>query len=187
VLRLTPCGEACEKRLRATRTGLARGVCSPHADPQSVRPTRRRSTSKVTNRSWWQGYLALAGGRCAYCHRHTPLGVEHIVPLIAGGTYARDNLLPMCEPCNMEKSGQTLAEYSAASDVAAPRAAHPLGRIVGGEWVWSAEARLLHSDDEQAAAVPPAERVKQPASGRGARRKARHCARQGLQGLPAAR
>ena len=53
------------------------------------------------------------GFRCRYCGRPgsapgVVLHVDHVVPLAAGGTSTRDNLLTACEECNLGKSTMTV-------------------------------------------------------------------------------
>ena len=43
--------------------------------------------------------------RCFYCGTDNPpdLGIDHIIPLHAGGPNTRENLVPCCNPCNASK------------------------------------------------------------------------------------
>lgn len=55
-----------------------------------------------------EAILKAQKGRCAYCRRPVPKEgnerhVDHIVPLIKGGTNDRRNLQILCQPCNLEK------------------------------------------------------------------------------------
>ena len=43
---------------------------------------------------------------CAVCGSHYKICVDHIVPRAQGGTNERANLQPLCEPCNLKKSGR---------------------------------------------------------------------------------
>jgi 5-methylcytosine-specific restriction endonuclease McrA len=47
---------------------------------------------------------------CAYCGEEATT-VDHILPIIRGGTRDRDNLAAACWPCNQEKGGLTVAEW----------------------------------------------------------------------------
>ena len=47
---------------------------------------------------------------CAYCPA-IPTTVDHIVPLVRGGTNHEGNLAPCCRPCNSSKSGWLLTEW----------------------------------------------------------------------------
>jgi hypothetical protein len=55
-----------------------------------------------------------AKDRCGYCRSHQryllgPLEVEHLVPLVRGGSDDEENLWLACAPCNRFKGGQTEA------------------------------------------------------------------------------
>lgn len=54
------------------------------------------------------------GHECSYCgSTEGPLHVDHIVPLIQGGTNDLSNLTVACRECNCGKSGKTPGEWSA--------------------------------------------------------------------------
>lgn len=58
--------------------------------------------------------LADAGHLCGYCHSDErlsgiPLSIEHIIPRVADGPTARENLWRSCRPCNEQKGGQIAA------------------------------------------------------------------------------
>jgi hypothetical protein len=115
--------------------------------------TRRISARRVRRTAWWQAYLDLAGGRCAYCHmaEHT-LTLEHIEPLSTGGTNAPDNLLPVCADCNHAKGSLSLQAFTREwTFAAAEGVSHPLGRIVDGSWVLSDAAVAIQARRERSA------------------------------------
>lgn len=54
-------------------------------------------------------------GRCAYCdceitseYRH----LDHIIPLVRGGSDSIDNLCYTCPPCNLSKKDKTIEEWN---------------------------------------------------------------------------
>lgn len=47
---------------------------------------------------------------CAYCDRLADT-IDHVVPLVRGGTNYIGNLLPCCRSCNGSKGGKTVAEW----------------------------------------------------------------------------
>lgn len=51
------------------------------------------------------------GVRCAYCNVATADTIDHVIPLIRGGTNREGNLLPACRPCNSSKGARTVAEW----------------------------------------------------------------------------
>lgn len=48
---------------------------------------------------------------CFYCDDF-PATVDHVVPLIHGGTNHQENLVPCCRPCNSSKHDKLLSEWS---------------------------------------------------------------------------
>lgn len=48
---------------------------------------------------------------CFYCEDF-PTTVDHVVPLIHGGTNYQENLVPCCRPCNSSKGDKLLNEWS---------------------------------------------------------------------------
>lgn len=57
------------------------------------------------------------GGLCAYCAK--PLGgdwhVDHMTPLVRGGTNGWENLAITCVDCNLSKHAKTAEEFMQAS------------------------------------------------------------------------
>jgi len=52
------------------------------------------------------------GGYCPYCNQKIDDGhIDHIVPVIKGGTNDRDNLVYCCATCNMSKGSKSLLEF----------------------------------------------------------------------------
>lgn len=43
------------------------------------------------------------GGRCVQCHATNGLQVDHIIPVVHGGSDDFDNLQTLCGPCNRAK------------------------------------------------------------------------------------
>lgn len=56
--------------------------------------------------------LAETDGRCAHCgvplDRYTNLSVDHVIPLSRGGSNDPENLVVLCDDCNLEKSDMIL-------------------------------------------------------------------------------
>ena len=61
----------------------------------------------------WQakGYIGcvLQGPKCTGAFEH----VEHLIPLVRGGSHTLDNLAPSCASCNLSKGIKTLVEWRA--------------------------------------------------------------------------
>lgn len=56
--------------------------------------------------------IAFWGRRCAYCGATgQKLQIEHIIPVVRGGSDSLSNLTLACQPCNLQKNTQTAAEF----------------------------------------------------------------------------
>lgn len=66
------------------------------------------------------------GFRCAYCGAaptETPLHVDHVIPVVEGGTDAPENLVTACAECNLGKAGVPLDRTRYANAKLDPEAA----------------------------------------------------------------
>ena len=53
---------------------------------------------------WWKNRVAR--GVCHYCGQNFPpeeLTMDHLVPIVRGGTSTRGNVVPACKECNNRK------------------------------------------------------------------------------------
>lgn len=53
---------------------------------------------------WWK--RKRAEGACYFCGKKVPakeLTMEHVVPIIRGGTTSKGNVVPACKECNSKK------------------------------------------------------------------------------------
>jgi HNH endonuclease len=57
--------------------------------------------------------LARDNNTCAYCGGTRKLHVDHVVPVIRGGSNAFDNLTTSCRACNLSKGPKLLADWLA--------------------------------------------------------------------------
>jgi hypothetical protein len=48
------------------------------------------------------------GNRCAHCNKKCKLTIDHVMPLVAGGTNYAFNLQGLCLPCNIAKGAKIL-------------------------------------------------------------------------------
>jgi len=66
---------------------------------------RERNKARELRKSqWWKNRVAK--GVCHYCRGSFPpeeLSMDHIVPVIRGGTSSRGNVVPCCKECNNRK------------------------------------------------------------------------------------
>lgn len=56
---------------------------------------------------------AYYGHKCIYCGCGGKLTLEHLIPLVRGGTHWASNLAPSCRSCNSSKGDKTHSEYLA--------------------------------------------------------------------------
>lgn len=52
----------------------------------------------------WLRALSHFNNRCAYCGQEKKLHQDHFVPVVAGGGYTKNNIVPACQTCNSSKS-----------------------------------------------------------------------------------
>lgn len=79
-------------------------------DEAHIRRERARAR-QLRATAWWKERLAK--GECYYCHKHFPpeqLTMDHIIPVVRGGTSTKGNVVPACFACNQSKAAQTPAE-----------------------------------------------------------------------------
>ncbi len=80
------------------------------ADEQHIR--RERAKARALRASpWWKAQLAQ--GRCHHCGQAFPpeaLTMDHLIPVVRGGTSSKGNVVPACFSCNQAKAAQTPAE-----------------------------------------------------------------------------
>ena len=82
--------------------------------------TLRRERSKARDlrkSSWWRNKIAK--GICHYCGRPaapTELTMDHVVPLVRGGTSSKANLVACCKTCNNKKKTMLPMEWEEYMD-----------------------------------------------------------------------
>jgi 5-methylcytosine-specific restriction endonuclease McrA len=62
----------------------------------------------------WTEILDQYGCRCAYCKTEKDITIDHIVPLVKGGTHTKSNVQPLCRSCNSKKGSKLPNSYEAA-------------------------------------------------------------------------
>lgn len=75
---------------------------NPRREPESY--ARRREISASTRRRIFERDAY----RCRYCGAHRNLTIDHVMPVISGGTDADDNLVTCCKSCNSRKRDHRL-------------------------------------------------------------------------------
>lgn len=113
-----PCPD-CGGRKAATSTVCS--ACRPKRqtvrsqdDHRATRAVRERTAPGITRHS--RGALLTKwvrqGRTCIYCD-HPATTIDHVVPLVRGGTNYEGNLAPACKSCNSRKGGRTVIEWRA--------------------------------------------------------------------------
>jgi 5-methylcytosine-specific restriction endonuclease McrA len=101
---------------RATREEVLAHL-EPSRESARMRVARYHERLGLSARDWRDirnQVLERDGRRCAYCGSlEGPFHVDHVVPLIQGGTSDLDNLTVACRACNCGKSGRTPTEWMA--------------------------------------------------------------------------
>jgi 5-methylcytosine-specific restriction endonuclease McrA len=69
---------------------------------------QRRRAAGVLTIADWQGVLALYGSDCLSCGSDDPPTIDHVVPIIQGGSNTVDNVQPLCRTCNTRKGRKTI-------------------------------------------------------------------------------
>jgi 5-methylcytosine-specific restriction endonuclease McrA len=88
----------------------------PEGDAAGIRREKARAR-ELRQSGWWKRRIAY--GRCHYCGREVGarrLTLDHVVPLIRGGTSVRGNVVPACKDCNSAKKSLLPWEWDAYLD-----------------------------------------------------------------------
>lgn len=96
---------------------IAAGICAPPLiraldDHRVLRRQREQAAPGLSahGRTQLLHMWKRQGKACAYCQRRATT-VDHVVPLVRGGTNYEGNLAPACRGCNSSKGGLTLIEW----------------------------------------------------------------------------
>lgn len=76
------------------------------------RRARQHSLPATLTAREWQNILLAYDHHCAYCNRSEieighKLHQDHVIPLVRGGGYTAENIVPACRSCNSRKGGRT--------------------------------------------------------------------------------
>lgn len=63
---------------------------------QTEEPRHRKSFTPMQRREW-------GTGKCVWCESTENLNLDHIIPVMAGGSNQRTNAQTLCKPCNLWK------------------------------------------------------------------------------------
>lgn len=100
------CGQPCSSRA----TGAARQV-----RPLTDRRVKRKRREQAPGLTYTQQRQLLAQWRrqhrsCTYCPRLADT-IDHVIPLVRGGTNHEGNLTPTCRSCNASKCADLVATW----------------------------------------------------------------------------
>ena len=103
------CGYACAGAWDSAR----RRAVSRSADYRLSRAERERKAPGLSKsaRSALLHKWVRQGRACLYCGVRLATTIDHVVPLVLGGTNFEGNLVPCCKSCNSSKSGWLLVEW----------------------------------------------------------------------------
>lgn len=107
-------GQRCRACANKAKVHLAgRTIVRHEDDPHTTRLRREQAAPGLTahQRSRLLARWKSQGKRCSYCATRRADTVDHVVPLIRGGTNYEGNLTPCCRRCNGSKSGLMVAEW----------------------------------------------------------------------------
>jgi HNH endonuclease len=65
---------------------------------------KRKPVSRAVTRAVWDR----DGWECVHCGSHRDLTVDHVIPVVLGGTDDMDNLRTLCRPCNSSKGARAI-------------------------------------------------------------------------------
>jgi 5-methylcytosine-specific restriction endonuclease McrA len=78
---------------------------------------RRLAINATINKitvSEWKKIKLLYKNKCAYCLKEfKKLTMDHVVPLVKGGSHDKDNIVPACKSCNSSKQARDQFEFVA--------------------------------------------------------------------------
>lgn len=98
------CSVACANRIHGVaRSPLDRRVS--RAVREAAAPGLGYAARKALRDKW-----RAQGRRCTYC-TNPATTIDHVLPLVRGGTNHEGNLAPCCKSCNSSKSGWTVIEW----------------------------------------------------------------------------
>lgn len=101
------CGRTCSNRARGFGDPKSQWAPKSQArrDREAAAPGLKRPARAKLLRKWQR-----QGRPCAYCPA-PPTTVDHVVPLIRGGTNYEGNLVPACRACNSRKHFSLIVEW----------------------------------------------------------------------------
>lgn len=97
---------------KAARQDRYRQWCSDNPEKSRLRHHIRRARVTQTGGRFtaeeWKQLCDHYGNVCLACGEAKPLTIDHIVPVVKGGTNDISNIQPLCGNCNSQKSRKTI-------------------------------------------------------------------------------
>lgn len=97
-----------EQRRQNTRDWVLKRGRGYKAEQRQNRRALETGAEGAFTQAEWNALCERYGHRCVCCKEETPLTVDHIIPLIKGGTNYIQNLQPLCGTCNSIKGTKTI-------------------------------------------------------------------------------
>jgi hypothetical protein len=95
------------KRYYQTQAGIESRRRAGH-----IRKARTFNLKATFTPELWGFCKEYFGNNCAYCgKKHVKLTQDHFIPVVKGGTYTVDNILPACRSCNSSKQDFDFKEW----------------------------------------------------------------------------
>lgn len=101
------CSIVCFARADGARRRLLHDHVPTSRDSRAARDSAAPGLSRTKLLARWRARHTL----CAYCRVMPADTVDHVVPLILGGTNFEGNLVPACRRCNSSKADRLLVEW----------------------------------------------------------------------------
>lgn len=85
-------------------------------DPSTAKHANRRRKARIRGakgshtKAEWLARLAEYGGKCAYCDQPGTT-LDHVIPIVRGGSDSIDNIVPACMSCNASKGDKLVEEW----------------------------------------------------------------------------
>jgi hypothetical protein len=108
-----------ERLSPAHRKERARAQYEAHKDAKLLGCKKWRAARKGAEGSFtfaeWEEVVDRQGGRCAnpFCAKDCNLTIDHVTPLVRGGSNWISNIQGLCGPCNSSKNKRTMQEWLA--------------------------------------------------------------------------
>ena len=91
-------------------------------NPEIMRINNQRRNARKKNLSFgytlkqWETAKQYFNDKCAYCGKEVKLTQDHFIPLINGGEYTINNIIPACGHCNSSKNNKNFFEWFSCQD-----------------------------------------------------------------------